>query len=138
MEEELHKCALAAFEVPASLNVVEYQQMLLPGSVAGATAPVGKAKLNHHGLQSPNAGGARTAQSVLLLTGWCSEADLSCSVRPAQSCAGPALHQDSHMSYSPATWCFPPGLSHPWRFGPGGGSQKHTGLLPGQSTALTD
>lgn len=25
MEEELHKCALAAFEVPASLNVAEDQ-----------------------------------------------------------------------------------------------------------------
>lgn len=46
MEEELQKCAAAAFEVSMSLNVVEYEQMLLPVPVAGATAPMEKAKLN--------------------------------------------------------------------------------------------
>lgn len=49
MEEELQKCAAAAFEVPTSLNVVEYEQILLPVSVAGATAHVSKTKPNHCG-----------------------------------------------------------------------------------------
>lgn len=44
VEEELQKCAVAAFEVSTSLNMAEYEQMLLPVSVAGATARIGKTK----------------------------------------------------------------------------------------------
>lgn len=51
MEEELQKCAAAAFEVSTSLNVVDYEQMLLPVSVAGTTAPMQKTKLNCCGSQ---------------------------------------------------------------------------------------
>lgn len=40
MEEELRKLAAAAFEVSVSLNMAEYEQMLLPVSVAGTTAPM--------------------------------------------------------------------------------------------------
>lgn len=39
----------AAFEVPAPLNVDGYEQTLLPASVAGAAAHVGKTKANHCG-----------------------------------------------------------------------------------------
>ena len=46
MEQELQKCTVAAFEVPTSLNVLEYEQTLLPVSVVVATAHVGKTKPN--------------------------------------------------------------------------------------------
>lgn len=48
-EEELQKRAAAAFEVPTSLKVVEYEQTLLPVSVSGAIAHVGKTKPDHRG-----------------------------------------------------------------------------------------
>lgn len=52
MEEELQKCAAAAaIEVLMSLNVVQYEQTLLPVSVAGATALIEKAKLSCCGSQ---------------------------------------------------------------------------------------
>lgn len=51
VEEELQKCTAAAIEVFMSLNVVQYEQRLLPVSVAGATAPIEKTKLSCCGSQ---------------------------------------------------------------------------------------
>lgn len=51
VEEEFQKCAAAAIEVLMSPNVVQYEQMPLPVSVAGATALVEKAKLSCCGSQ---------------------------------------------------------------------------------------
>lgn len=90
MEEELQKCAVAAFEVLTSLNVVDYEQMLLPLPVAGATAPMEETKLNYCGSQC-----SRSKDSTDCFSGsqWCSEAD--------SELLGPALHhQGSHVSWT--------------------------------------
>lgn len=76
MEEELQKCAVAAFEVPTSPSMVEYKQMPLPAPVAGTSAHRGKTKPNR--CESPNARGAGATQTVFLLVGVdfsCAEAD---------------------------------------------------------------
>lgn len=94
MEEELKKCAAAAFEVSTSPNVAEYEQMLV--SVAGATAPVEEAKLNCRAsqLQVQQEQGQHRLFQLLAGSQWCCEAD--------SELLGPVLHhQGSHVSW---TW----------------------------------
>lgn len=75
MEKNLQKCAVAAFEVPASLDVAEYEQTLLPVAVAGASARVGKAKLSRPGSpQLLKAEGARASLTVFCPWEWISAA----------------------------------------------------------------
>lgn len=85
MEEELQKCAAAAaFEVPTSLNVVEYEQTLLLVSVAGATAHIGKTKPQHRGNRVIKC--RRSKDSAGRVSAGGSGSQLT------QSCTGPALH----------------------------------------------
>lgn len=95
MEEELQKCAAAAFEVSTSLNVAEYEQMLLPVSGAGGTAPMEEAKLNCCASQSQVQQEQGQHRLFQLWDGsqCCSEAD--------SELLGPALHhQGSHVSWT--------------------------------------
>lgn len=64
MEEELQKRAAAAFEVSTSPNVVEYEQMLFPVSVAGGN------KAEFLCISVLSAAGARTARFQAV--GWIS------------------------------------------------------------------
>lgn len=89
MEKKLQKCAVAAFEVPTSVDVAEYEQTLLPVAVAGATARVGKPEPSCCGSPAAESRRSEGIADRVLPVG----VDLSCAVRLTQSCTEPALHR---------------------------------------------